>query len=503
MFILNLNFLFNIFYFILFFSLLSFCCQSNVGEKVTLGISILLSLVVFLLLVSKILPPTSLVLPLIAKYLLFTFIMNCISILVTVIIINYNFRGPRTHTMPTWTRIIFLHYLPIVLFLRRPKRTRLQWMRDMPSLSGSNAQANQQTDSQTKSGVKRENSKECQSNQSNSQTLEKKNSVKRKDVQLTKQASTSSQHTQILDQPQTTIPHTLESPKQPLQQLNVTTLPLAGNLIQQQPFQMHNHFHTLASHHHFHHPPLLMQTHHPAFHHHTACTLTPQSEQLQHHLNASQPTIAGLHHTHYGSQARLMRSLDNSNLINPNFDPLNHLLNNADLAAEHLSALPAAAAHHHHCLPSESNLDEDDQNENLNHLNLRHPSLGNHLDFGLQRGENTNNELNLDQCTLPSSLRPIGQSVCTDDLSNMTDLAHKPINQRQANSDSNSTSSFYLSPAAYKATEAIEFISEHLRNEDEYIQVKYQIYFLLFLFLFLFSLFFERKEEQQQQKKAK
>ena len=37
-------------------------------SKVTLGISILLSLVVFLLLVSKILPPTSLVLPLIAKW---------------------------------------------------------------------------------------------------------------------------------------------------------------------------------------------------------------------------------------------------------------------------------------------------------------------------------------------------------------------------------------------------------------------------------------------------
>lgn len=65
--------------------------------QVTLGISILLSLVVFLLLVSKILPPTSLVLPLIAKYLLFTFIMNTVSILVTVVIINWNFRGPRTH----------------------------------------------------------------------------------------------------------------------------------------------------------------------------------------------------------------------------------------------------------------------------------------------------------------------------------------------------------------------------------------------------------------------
>lgn len=100
----------------------------------TLGISILLSLVVFLLLVSKILPPTSLVLPLIAKYLLFTFVMNCISILATVIIINWNFRGPRTHKMPNWVRTVFLKYLPIVLLIRRPKKTRLRWMMDMPSM---------------------------------------------------------------------------------------------------------------------------------------------------------------------------------------------------------------------------------------------------------------------------------------------------------------------------------------------------------------------------------
>lgn len=75
-----------------FLCVLVFYLPAEAGEKVTLGISILLSLVVFLLLVSKILPPTSLVLPLIAKYLLFTFIMNTVSILVTVIIINWNFR---------------------------------------------------------------------------------------------------------------------------------------------------------------------------------------------------------------------------------------------------------------------------------------------------------------------------------------------------------------------------------------------------------------------------
>ena len=114
-----------------FLCVLVFYLPAEAGEKVTLGISILLSLVVFLLLVSKILPPTSLVLPLIAKYLLFTFIMNTVSILVTVIIINWNFRGPRTHSMPNWIRVVFIKYLPIFLFMRRPKKTRLRWMMEM------------------------------------------------------------------------------------------------------------------------------------------------------------------------------------------------------------------------------------------------------------------------------------------------------------------------------------------------------------------------------------
>nr|ADG63463.1 nicotinic acetylcholine receptor beta 2 subunit [Pardosa pseudoannulata] len=117
-----------------FLCILVFYLPTEAGEKVTLGISILLSLVVFLLLVSKILPPTSLVLPLIAKYLLFTFLMNTVSILVTVIIINWNFRGPRTHRMPNWIRVVFLQYLPAMLMMKRPKKTRLRWMMDLPGV---------------------------------------------------------------------------------------------------------------------------------------------------------------------------------------------------------------------------------------------------------------------------------------------------------------------------------------------------------------------------------
>ena len=103
-----------------FLSVCVFYLPADAGEKMTMCISILLALVVFLLLVSKILPPTSITIPLIAKYLLFTFIMNIFTILITVIIINWNFRTPRTHRMPKWVRVVFLNYLPRILFMKRP-----------------------------------------------------------------------------------------------------------------------------------------------------------------------------------------------------------------------------------------------------------------------------------------------------------------------------------------------------------------------------------------------
>ncbi|XP_014681087.1 PREDICTED: acetylcholine receptor subunit beta-like 1 [Priapulus caudatus] len=105
-----------------FLSILVFYLPSDCGEKMTLAISLLLALVVFLLLVSKILPPTSLTIPLVSKYLLFTFIMNIVTILATVIIINWNFRGPTTHRMPRLLRCIFIDFFPKVLLIRRPPK---------------------------------------------------------------------------------------------------------------------------------------------------------------------------------------------------------------------------------------------------------------------------------------------------------------------------------------------------------------------------------------------
>ncbi|PAV63869.1 hypothetical protein WR25_03259 isoform S [Diploscapter pachys] len=78
------------------------------GEKMGLTMNVSLSIVVFLLLVSKILPPTSSSIPLAAKYLLLTFVLNVITIVVTTVICNIYFRSAATHHLPPWVRSLFL-----------------------------------------------------------------------------------------------------------------------------------------------------------------------------------------------------------------------------------------------------------------------------------------------------------------------------------------------------------------------------------------------------------
>jgi len=103
-----------------FLTVLVFYLPSDSGEKVSLSISILLSLTVFFLLLAEIIPPTSLVVPLLGKFVLFTMILDTFSICVTVVVLNVHFRTPQTHTMAPWVRRVFIHILPRLLVMRRP-----------------------------------------------------------------------------------------------------------------------------------------------------------------------------------------------------------------------------------------------------------------------------------------------------------------------------------------------------------------------------------------------
>jgi len=103
-----------------FLTVLVFYLPSDSGEKVSLSINILLSLTVFFLLLAEIIPPTSLVVPLLGKLVLFTMILDTFSICVTIVVLNIHFRSPQTHTMAPWIRRVFIHILPRLLVMKRP-----------------------------------------------------------------------------------------------------------------------------------------------------------------------------------------------------------------------------------------------------------------------------------------------------------------------------------------------------------------------------------------------
>ncbi|KAF2368044.1 Neurotransmitter-gated ion-channel ligand-binding domain [Trinorchestia longiramus] len=103
-------------------SVLVFYLPAYSGEKVALCISILLSQTMFFLLISEIMPSTSLALPLLGKYLLFSMILVGLSVLVTIIVLNIHYRNPSTHRMAPWVKKLFICKMPAFLLMRVPSQ---------------------------------------------------------------------------------------------------------------------------------------------------------------------------------------------------------------------------------------------------------------------------------------------------------------------------------------------------------------------------------------------
>ncbi|XP_073994244.1 neuronal acetylcholine receptor subunit alpha-7-like isoform X2 [Rhodnius prolixus] len=101
-------------------TLLGFTLPHESGEKLTLGVTILLSLTVFLNMVAETMPATSDAVPLLGTYFNCIMFMVASSVVSTIIILNYHHRNADTHEMSPCVKSLFLHWLPCILRMSRP-----------------------------------------------------------------------------------------------------------------------------------------------------------------------------------------------------------------------------------------------------------------------------------------------------------------------------------------------------------------------------------------------
>ncbi|MCP9264964.1 Acetylcholine receptor subunit alpha-like [Dirofilaria immitis] len=87
----------------------------GIEHKVSFSIAVLVTLTVFYLVLIDLIPPTSMVIPLIGKYLLFTMFLVSASIFYPYLLAG------TTHPMPKWMRHVFLKTLPQYLFIKPPE----------------------------------------------------------------------------------------------------------------------------------------------------------------------------------------------------------------------------------------------------------------------------------------------------------------------------------------------------------------------------------------------
>ncbi|XP_068179353.1 neuronal acetylcholine receptor subunit alpha-7-like [Antennarius striatus] len=101
-------------------TLLVFLLPANSGEKISLGITVLLSLTVFMLMVAEIMPATSDSVPLIGQYFASTMVIVGMSVVATVIVLQFHHHNPNSGQMPRWVHLVLLQWVPWFLRMKCP-----------------------------------------------------------------------------------------------------------------------------------------------------------------------------------------------------------------------------------------------------------------------------------------------------------------------------------------------------------------------------------------------
>ncbi|CAH8589909.1 unnamed protein product [Schistosoma mattheei] len=116
----TLYYLFNIIFpclWLTVLSLVSFWLPPDSGEKITLGITVLLAFSVFMLLIAENMPATSEFVPLIGVYLTVTMTMTSLSIILTVLVLHLHHTGSNRQPVPKYIKKIFFNFIAKLLCL--------------------------------------------------------------------------------------------------------------------------------------------------------------------------------------------------------------------------------------------------------------------------------------------------------------------------------------------------------------------------------------------------
>jgi len=100
-------------------AVLGFTLPSDSGEKLSLGVAIMLTVTIFATIVADMLPVSNNT-PLIGTYFNCIMFMVASSVVTTIMILNYHHRQADTHQMPPWVKMLFLQWLPWLLRMSRP-----------------------------------------------------------------------------------------------------------------------------------------------------------------------------------------------------------------------------------------------------------------------------------------------------------------------------------------------------------------------------------------------